>query len=429
MNNLLFDQLSFCFGEENPDAAAVLSVAIEEARPYLRAEPPGAIPIDVTIDKPDLAEAPVAQDWERAEDPATRKTKKKKTIPLATMKQASTAEPDVSRPANPKRSAGRPRKSKAIAEHVVAPPAPSVASSAVSADVADIRVAFSGDLPSCDPGETAVSPSEDSAALPAPESYAALVVVEPDEVLSEIEPVDQDSIYDDSAHEEIGYVAERSTPDIDERSGLRDVVRVAARAYSDERADAGFGDSTSDPEEGDWDWLLDERGRLVSPGRSGDTLADFVITSIANVWDDAAGAGNTPEKAITAIGQELHRAADILARCVDRIDALRDPDGDAEGDRPIFLREIVQAAAAGYCKAGKNVWNQLINEDGYFEAEADFEDLLAAFVIREIGFGYSSSEPAATTIDNAIAGLSSAQARLRRVACAIAWSQELAFCY
>jgi hypothetical protein len=209
-------------------------------------------------------------------------------------------------------------------------------------------------------------------------------------------------------------------------SSLKDVVRLAARAYSNDRFESG--DSNCDGNDGEWDWLLDDHGRLVSPGRSGDTLADFTMISIVSVWDNSTKAGNSPEKTMTAIVQELQRAADILGRCVDRIDDLRYQDEDSESDKPISLREIIQASAAGYTKAGKNAWNQMIGEDGFFEAENDFEDLLAKFVIREIGLGYSSSEPRANSIDNAIAGVACAQSRLRRVATAIAWSHEMSLC-
>jgi len=101
-----------------------------------------------------------------------------------------------------------------------------------------------------------------------------------------------------------------------------------------------------------------------------------------SVWDNSTKAGNSPEKTMTAIVKELNRAADILVRCADRIDALRNQDEDSESDRSISLREIIQGAAAGYTKAGKNAWNQLISEDGFLEAESDFEDLLATFLIR-----------------------------------------------
>jgi hypothetical protein len=53
--------------------------------------------------------------------------------------------------------------------------------------------------------------------------------------------------------------------------------------------------------------LLDDHGRLVSPGRSGDTLADFIMTSMAGVWDNATEAGNSPEKTMI-LGQLIGSA-------------------------------------------------------------------------------------------------------------------------
>lgn len=72
--------------------------------------------------------------------------------------------------------------------------------------------------------------------------------------------------------------------------------------------------------------------------------------------------------------------------------------------------------------------SSLINEEEG-EAEDDFQDLLATFVIREIGYGLSASEPASIVNDNAISGINCAQAPLLRAATAIAWSRELSFCY
>lgn len=192
---------------------------------------------------------------------------------------------------------------------------------------------------------------------------------------------------------------------------LKGIVRCAARAYGNDWEDGKECDGT------EWEYLLDDNGRLISPGRAEDRLADFIITSINRVYDEGFG----EDKLTSALGETFMLAADILGRCFDRIDALRCTEENSEDDEPIALRIIVQAAAAGYTKAGKNSWNQLINEDGCFEAQDDFDDLLAVFVLRELGTTYEAHECAEAQIRNASNAMELAQSRLRRVATSLAY--------
>jgi hypothetical protein len=418
MQESVFTQLSFCFDDENLNAPALLA-APEEAGSYLAADPLIVLPISTAIDRVDPAacriqDQPPVSAKNQANDHSTCTTKKKKSI-----QEKQTAK-------KPTKKAGR---SKAIAAEAFAATAPPVhvvceAPADDSEPPAYEQIASSGDLAA---EAKLLSPADESEVLLVNQTSDVSAPVEPDEV-PDPETLNIEPLCDDGVAGEADNARDSQPGSIlSAGSDLKDVVRLAARAYSDDRSE--YGNSISDGNDGEWDWLLDDRGRLVSPGRSRDTLADFIMTSIASVWDNATTAGNSPEKTMTAIGQELHRAADILGRCMDRIDALRNQDEDSESDRPISLREIIQGAAAGYTKAGKNAWNQLISEDGFFEAEADFEDLLATFVIREIGFGYNSSQSAVESIDNAVAGVACAQSRLRRVATSIAWSLELSFCY
>ena len=91
------------------------------------------------------------------------------------------------------------------------------------------------------------------------------------------EPLNIKPTCDEGVARERDYVSDSEPSSIlSTGSGLKDVVRLAARAYIDDRSESG--DSISDGSDGEWDWLLDDHGRRVSPGRSGDTLADFIIT-------------------------------------------------------------------------------------------------------------------------------------------------------
>ena len=58
---------------------------------------------------------------------------------------------------------------------------------------------------------------------------------------------------------------------------------------------------------------------------------------------------------MTAIVKELNRAADILVRCADRIDALRNQDEDSESDRSClpaqWTKRKPEKARCIYCPA------------------------------------------------------------------------------
>jgi hypothetical protein len=60
---------------------------------------------------------------------------------------------------------------------------------------------------------------------------------------------------------------------------LRELVRIAAKAYNDD-----------DPEgdESAWDEVIDSNGRLIARGKLGDTLADFIIIELAETYDPKA---------------------------------------------------------------------------------------------------------------------------------------------
>lgn len=60
------------------------------------------------------------------------------------------------------------------------------------------------------------------------------------------------------------------------RISLRELVRIAAKAYNDESPD---GDESA------WDEVIDSNGRLVARGKLGDTLADFIILELAETYD------------------------------------------------------------------------------------------------------------------------------------------------
>jgi hypothetical protein len=250
------------------------------------------VPIGIAIDRANPAadriqDQTLVSGKNQAKDHSTCKTKKKKSI-----QEKQTAKKTT-------KKAGR---SKAIAAEAVAaaaPPVPVVRDAPAdnSEPPAYEQVASSGDLAA---EAEVLSPADESEVLPVPETSAVSVPVEPDEVPVP-EPLNIETPNDDSVAGEPDYARDSEPGSIlSASSGLTDVVRLAARAYSDNRSE--YGTSISGGNDEEWNWLLDDRGRLVSPGRSGDTLADFIMTSIASVWDDATEAGNPPEKTMTAIG-------------------------------------------------------------------------------------------------------------------------------
>jgi hypothetical protein len=296
MQEPIFAQIRFSFGDENANAAA-LSAALEEARPYLVADPPIVVLIGIAIDRADPAadrihdQTPVSAK-NQAKDHSTSKTKKKKSIQE---KQ------------NAKKTTQKAGRSKAIAAGAFAAAAPLVPvvrnpPADNSEPPAYEQFASSGDLAA---EAEMLSPADESEVLPVRETSALSVPVEPDEVPDPAQ-LNIETPYDDRVAGEPDYARDSEPGSIlSAGSGLKDVIRLAARAYSDHRSE--YGNSFSDGNYGEWDLLLDDHGRLVSPGRSGDTLADFIMTSMAGVWDNATEAGNSPEKTMI-LGQLIGSA-------------------------------------------------------------------------------------------------------------------------
>jgi len=83
---------------------------------------------------------------------------------------------------------------------------------------------------------------------------------------------------------------------------LRELVRIAAKAYNNDKALRG--------DESAWDHVIDGNGRLIARGKLGDTLADFIIIELADTYDPKASRADQIEVAVGV----MESASDQLAR-------------------------------------------------------------------------------------------------------------------
>jgi hypothetical protein len=83
---------------------------------------------------------------------------------------------------------------------------------------------------------------------------------------------------------------------------LRELVRIAAKAYNNEEDQHGS--------ESAWDHVIDGNGRLIARGTLGDTLADFIMVELADTYDPKAGRADQIEVAVGV----MESASDQLVR-------------------------------------------------------------------------------------------------------------------
>lgn len=184
---------------------------------------------------------------------------------------------------------------------------------------------------------------------------------------------------------------------------LPELVRTAAHAYENTWGPSASIGAGSDA----WNSFVDENGRLLSPGGAMDGLVDFIVTAIGNAYDRAESVEECNQQIEStfrqAVGslQEVRKALDMLTGRAVKI--------------PYVLRGIVQVAGAGYTKGSINAWNRLMDSDGKLNARANFDDLLARFVILELGSVFEENEHPDVQVETATCAIAKAEAQLEAV--------------
>jgi hypothetical protein len=80
-----------------------------------------------------------------------------------------------------------------------------------------------------------------------------------------------------------------------ERISLRELIQTAAAAYDD----------------GPWDHLIDQRGKLIRPDEAGDTLVDFIIRELGDTYDPDATRAQQIEAAFQAMSKAESQVNDV----------------------------------------------------------------------------------------------------------------------
>jgi hypothetical protein len=180
-----------------------------------------------------------------------------------------------------------------------------------------------------------------------------------------------------------------------DRLTLRELVCVAALGYEQSSARA-------------WDSLINEDGTLTARGKADDTLIDFIILKLHDIYDSAASRSAQVDQAIRA----MELARDQLSR-VDIALLLAE-------EVPSTQRELVKLACCAYDPDEPDAWDDVFGEDGTLISDFDEvlnRDTLAKFIVKELS---TFVEPGPETnaveqIDDVRRALGHAQDELSRV--------------
>ncbi len=177
---------------------------------------------------------------------------------------------------------------------------------------------------------------------------------------------------------------------------LHEVVCVAALGYEHSNARA-------------WDHLINEDGTLIARGKANDTLIDFIILELHDIFNSEASRRDQVDDTIRVMEMardQLERVDSALLRIV--------------GDLPVkayTLRNLVKIAAAAYDPDEPDAWDDALDENGKIIEDVLDRDTLANFIVKELAIftALESGTHSVKPLADVRCALGLAQDRLSRV--------------